>query len=198
MTLKSNWQVGDELQPSDLNDIAVKANQTSAAVSDLSAVMADLGVRVNAAQVSIAEVAADLGEVGEVVDEMYEAGFLRRTTETKVGYGPSLWVGTEEPNAAAGGDVWLDTSGEPASITSDDLPSMTVGVELVPTLLFAAGTSPLTWEVIDGEIPGVSITTAGIVHGTPEEAGEFSITITVTNFFNTDEREFIVTVSEDD
>jgi hypothetical protein len=67
------------------------------------------------------------------------------------------------------------------SITTVSLPNATQNVAYSQQLQ-ATGTAPLTWIVTGGTLPaGLSLTTAGLLQGTPTEVGSQTVTITVTD-----------------
>lgn len=74
-------------------------------------------------------------------------------------------------------------------ITTPSLPSGTVGVSYTPTTLTATGGETLyTWSKTSGNLPtGLSLSSTGVLSGTPSKADTFSFTVTVTdaNFFTT-------------
>lgn len=50
------------------------------------------------------------------------------------------------------------------------------------TLVAAGGTPPFTWTVVSGALPnGITLSTAGILSGTPTQAGAFTVTIRVAD-----------------
>lgn len=47
------------------------------------------------------------------------------------------------------------------------------------------GTQPLTFNITDGELPlGMTLSSDGVISGTPEEIGDFTVTVTVTDSGN--------------
>jgi hypothetical protein len=70
------------------------------------------------------------------------------------------------------------------SITTATLPTPWVVNTAYPTteLLASGGTTPYTWTVSSGTLPvGLTLTSAGVISGTPTTAGTFTFTITVTD-----------------
>ncbi len=67
-------------------------------------------------------------------------------------------------------------------ITTATLPSGTVGVAYSQTLAATGGTAPYSWAVTAGGLPGgLSLSTSGVISGTPSAAGTFSFTVTLTD-----------------
>ena len=97
-----------------------------------------------------------------------------------------IWIGgTTRPAAMIDGDLWFAEGEPPAAvapaIVSTALGGMTVGVAFSQTLT-ATGTTPITWSVASGAFPaGVSMSSAGVVSGTPTAAGSYSVTVRATN-----------------
>jgi hypothetical protein len=62
------------------------------------------------------------------------------------------------------------------------LPSGTVNVGYSATLAATGGTAPYSWSVTSGSLPkGLSLSSAGVVSGTPTSAGSSTVTIQVTD-----------------
>jgi hypothetical protein len=72
------------------------------------------------------------------------------------------------------------TSNYPLIITTQSLPAATVGVPYNATLTAAGGIPPYTWTIISGALPpGLSLSSAGVISGTPTSAGTFNFTVQV-------------------
>lgn len=70
----------------------------------------------------------------------------------------------------------------PPTISTTSLSSGTVGTAYSQTLSASGGTSPYTWSVSSGTLPtGLSLSSAGVLSGTPTAAGTFSFTAMVTD-----------------
>ena len=69
----------------------------------------------------------------------------------------------------------------PTITSSSSLPSATYGTAYSQTLA-ASGTTPITWSVTAGALPaGLSLSSAGVISGTPTVAGSYSVTIQAAN-----------------
>lgn len=80
-------------------------------------------------------------------------------------------------------------------ITTASLNAMTVGAAVSQTLA-ASGTTPVTWSVASGALPpGVSLSSSGILTGTPTAAGAYSVTIRATNAAGSNDKTFSGTVA---
>ncbi len=69
----------------------------------------------------------------------------------------------------------------PLSITTTTLADATVGVSYQQTLA-AAGSTPITWSVTSGALPGgITLSAAGVLAGTPTAAGVATFTVQASN-----------------
>jgi hypothetical protein len=67
-------------------------------------------------------------------------------------------------------------------ITNDSLPGATQGVAYSVQLTAFGGTQPYTWAVTQGSLPpGLTLSTTGVLSGTPTSPGTFNFNITVTD-----------------
>jgi hypothetical protein len=69
----------------------------------------------------------------------------------------------------------------PPTITTTTLPSATVGTPYDMALAATGGTSPYTWHLVTGAVPGMTLSTDGSLSGTPTVAGTYPITVQVTD-----------------
>jgi hypothetical protein len=68
------------------------------------------------------------------------------------------------------------------TITTLTLPNGTVGTAYSATLAATGGTTPYTWSLSAGTLPaGVTLSASGVFVGTPTTAGNFNITVLVTD-----------------
>jgi Putative Ig domain len=70
------------------------------------------------------------------------------------------------------------------SISTASLPTGKVGTSYSQTLAVSGGTSPFTWSIITGSLPGGLTLNAGVISGTPTTAGTFSFSTQVTDSMN--------------
>ncbi len=79
---------------------------------------------------------------------------------------------------------FIPASPAPVTITTTSIPSSaTVGIRYATTALSAyGGTPPYTWQVSSGSLPsGLTLSTAGVISGTPTAADPFSFSVEVTD-----------------
>jgi hypothetical protein len=70
------------------------------------------------------------------------------------------------------------------SVVTTSLPAGTVGTAYSQTLAASGGTTPYSWSVAGGALPGgLSMSSAGAVTGTPTAAGSFTFTVRVTDAY---------------
>ena len=70
----------------------------------------------------------------------------------------------------------------PMIVTSPQLLQGTVGLNYLQTLAVAGGTSPFTWSLTGGVLPGgLSLSQAGILSGVPVAVGTYNFTVKVTD-----------------
>ncbi len=64
------------------------------------------------------------------------------------------------------------------SVVTASLPNATVGLSYSQTLQATGGTAPYTWDITAGALPpGLTLSTAGLLSGTPAAAGTFNFTV---------------------
>ena len=109
--------------------------------------------------------------------------FYQRTVET---------ADTYASDSSTALNVTTDVS---LSITTASLPGGTVGLAYSQTLT-AAGGSTITWSVKNGSLPaGLSLSSSGTIHGTPNVVGKFNLAVEATNGGESDTRSFSITIS---
>jgi hypothetical protein len=68
------------------------------------------------------------------------------------------------------------------AITTTSLPNGSVGTTYSQPLAATGGTSPYTWRLISGALPaGLSLSSSGVISGTPTAAGTATFTVKVTD-----------------
>ncbi len=76
----------------------------------------------------------------------------------------------------------LTVHASPPVITTSSLPAGTVGTAYSQTIAVSGGVGPYTFAVTAGSLPaGLSLSSAGVVSGTPTAGGTFPVTVTVTD-----------------
>ena len=73
------------------------------------------------------------------------------------------------------------TSPSFAISTASPLPAGMAGAAYTTTLTATGGTAPYTWVILSGNTDGLSLDPSGVLSGTPQSAGTFSVTIQVTD-----------------
>jgi len=87
-------------------------------------------------------------------------------------------VGTTGP----GEDVLLPIAPNPVTVTTTSLPGATLAKAYSATLAATGGTAPYKWSVASGKLPkGFSLSTAGVISGTPIQTGTFNVTFEATD-----------------
>jgi hypothetical protein len=81
------------------------------------------------------------------------------------------------------GQVIISYTVSPLKVTTASLPGGQVGTAYGPaTLAATGGVAPYSWSVSSGSLPpGLSLSTAGVISGTPTAYGMFDFTVTVTD-----------------
>lgn len=99
--------------------------------------------------------------------------------------------------------VWIafPVAGEASDVVVNTtiLPNGTSGVEYSAPLSASGGTTPYAWTVVAGSVPtNLTLSTAGVLSGTPSASGVFSFTVRVTDSTatpKTDDQAFAVTIA---
>ncbi len=101
------------------------------------------------------------------------------------------FVGTALVNTVVGGATLLAGPIGVAAVpvvtvtTATPLPDAAVGTPYSQSLVAAGGTGPYTWALASGSLPaGLSLSTAGVVSGTPTARGTSAFSVTVTDSAN--------------
>jgi hypothetical protein len=80
------------------------------------------------------------------------------------------------------------------TVTTTNLPDGTLAVPYSQTIL-ADGDTPITWSLLSGSLPtGLSLSSGGVVSGTPTVAGSYSFIVRATNATATDDQPFSITI----
>ena len=71
---------------------------------------------------------------------------------------------------------------QPVAVTTTALASATVGASYSASLAAEGGTTPYSWSLAGGNLPpGLSLTAAGVVTGTPTAGGTYGFTVSVSD-----------------
>jgi fibronectin type 3 domain-containing protein len=68
----------------------------------------------------------------------------------------------------------------PTITSTSPLPAGTVGTSYTYTFT-ATGSTPITWQMTSGSVPGLTLSTAGVLSGTPATANTFTFTVQASN-----------------
>ncbi len=80
------------------------------------------------------------------------------------------------------GAAYVFTRCSPVVISPETLPAGTVGAAYSQTLTATGETGPFSFSVSSGSLPpGLTLSTAGVISGTPTSAGSFSFTVQAIN-----------------
>jgi hypothetical protein len=81
------------------------------------------------------------------------------------------------------------------TITTTTLPNGSLGTPYNQTLT-ATGTTPITWSQTGGDLPnGLTLSTNGVISGTPTTAGTFSFTAKATNSAGSNSKTLSITIA---
>ncbi|MBL8173813.1 MAG: putative Ig domain-containing protein [Bryobacterales bacterium] len=69
-------------------------------------------------------------------------------------------------------------------ITTTSLPAGNVGTAYTATLGAVGGTSPYSWALLGGAPTGITLSSAGVLSGTPTQAGTFNLQVRVSDAVN--------------
>lgn len=89
---------------------------------------------------------------------------------------------TDSNKGSASATVSLRVNGTPLQITTQTtLFSATAGTPYTLTFSAQGGTPPYTWSIVSGNSAGLTMSTAGVLSGTPQPAGSFSFAVQVAD-----------------
>ena len=80
-------------------------------------------------------------------------------------------------------------------IQTESLPNGTEGTSYSQTLT-ATGTAPITWSVTSGSLPAGLSLNGNTISGTPTAQGTSNFTVTATNAYGSDSKEFTLTIDQ--
>ncbi len=89
---------------------------------------------------------------------------------------------TDGAGVLASADITLTVIAAPAITTGSPLPNGIVGLAYSQAFAATGGTPAYTWTAQTSALPpGLTVSTAGVLSGTPSQAGTFTFTVTVTD-----------------
>jgi hypothetical protein len=93
--------------------------------------------------------------------------------------------------------LFIDLTGPPTITTASPLPGGIVGAPYSQTFAASGGTSPFSWSLSAGSLPaGLTISSAGVLSGTPTQSGAATFTVSVTDSqHRTSNKAFSLTVA---
>jgi uncharacterized protein YjdB len=87
-------------------------------------------------------------------------------------------------------------TGTAPTITRTSLPNGPVGAAYSQTIS-STGDTPITWRVESGALPGgLSLSSAGVISGTPTASGAFTFTVKATNGAGDDTKQLSITIDK--
>jgi len=113
-------------------------------------------------------------------------------------YGLSLRL-TDNANTQTTASFVLTVTGDtpqPLTITAQSLPDGTVDDRYAAVLTASGGDKPYAWTLVsNGGQPGLVLSSAGVLSGTPTLAGTFGLVIQVNDGISTDQSAFTLTIA---
>ena len=112
------------------------------------------------------------------------AGVITGTTTALGTYNFTVQVKDTEPTpmTATAALTLMVTNIPPLQITTTTLVDATIGVAYFGTLSATGGNPPYTWSLVSGSLPaGLSLSTSGVITGTPTATGASTFTVKVTD-----------------
>ena len=89
----------------------------------------------------------------------------------------------------------LQTLTVPPAIAASAVPNAVLSMDYSATLI-ATGTTPITWNMTNGSVPGLTLSPSGVLTGIPEAAGTYAFTVQASNSAGTDSRTLTITITE--
>ena len=110
-------------------------------------------------------------------------GLISGTVSGTTGVKTFTWSVTDTaPTTVTSASETITVNAAPSISTSSPLTAATYGVSFSQTLVATGGTTPYTWSTGAGLPTGVTLSSSGVVSGTPTTGGQgFSFTATVTD-----------------
>lgn len=103
-------------------------------------------------------------------------------TPTTAGTSSAVVQVTDASAQHATETITMVVNPSPVAVTTSVLPSASVGAAYAQTLTATGGTTPYTWSVISGTLPtGLTLTSTGVLSGTPTTAGSSTVTVQVAD-----------------
>ncbi len=99
-------------------------------------------------------------------------------------YDTQVFISSTNTTAVAALNLKLTVDRVPVAptITTDSLPNGTVNTSYTTQQLIATGDTPFTWSHSSGSLPtGLTLSSNGLLGGTPIQAGTFTFTVSVSN-----------------
>jgi hypothetical protein len=111
------------------------------------------------------------------------AGVISGTPTAHGTYGFTVTVSdSETPAMTASQPLSIVVKPAPLAVTTTSLPAAAGGQPYSATLAATGGIPPYSWSVTSGSLPpGLTLSTAGVISGTPHVAGTYSFTVTVSD-----------------
>ena len=114
-----------------------------------------------------------------------------------IGFGNGKFVASNDKGTMTYSSDILTPVGTAPSITTSSLPNGTVGTVYNQTLS-ASGDTPITWSRDSGTLPdGLTISSSGVISGTPTAAGSSTFTVKATNAKGSDTKSLTITIVAD-
>jgi hypothetical protein len=89
----------------------------------------------------------------------------------------------------------VQAASAPAVLSASTLGGGVVGT-LYSASLGATGAAPLQWSLLSGSLPsGLSLSSAGVISGTPTTGGAFTFIVTVGSFAGSASQSFTITIA---